>query len=153
MLGFKKYFLSAIVNNYADFTGLASRKQYWLYILWRTIIFTIIVWGAVLSSFIYNISEDYDFSMVWGIVFLVCLFGILIPSIAITVRRLRDANLSGYLYFIVLVPYIGAVVIFIMTLLPSVKSDNRFITVNKSESELEKLKKEVEELKKKMKKN
>jgi uncharacterized membrane protein YhaH (DUF805 family) len=52
--------------------------------------------------------------------------GVLLPSLAVTIRRLHDAGYSGWLYLLTLVPYVGAIVVFVFTLLNSQPLDNRW---------------------------
>jgi uncharacterized membrane protein YhaH (DUF805 family) len=51
--------------------------------------------------------------------FAVFLFGILIPTLALTVRRLHDAGYSGLFALLLLIPYLGNLIIMIFALLPS----------------------------------
>ena len=51
---------------------------------------------------------------------------IAVPSIAVTVRRLHDAGFSGWLYLVNLVPYVGGLVILVLTILPSKPEGARF---------------------------
>lgn len=45
--------------------------------------------------------------------------GTIIPSLAIGVRRIRDAGFSGWMYLLILIPFFGGLIIFIFTLLPT----------------------------------
>ena len=49
-----------------------------------------------------------------------------IPGIALTVRRQHDIGLSGWFYLLVLVPYVGGLIVFVFTLIPSQKHDNKW---------------------------
>jgi uncharacterized membrane protein YhaH (DUF805 family) len=84
----EKYFLNVIVGQFADFKGRATRKQFWLFVLINFIIGTLfetityLIFGA--NSFTSTIIVS-----VYGLV-------ILIPYIAIMVRRLHDRNFKGW---------------------------------------------------------
>ena len=52
--------------------------------------------------------------------------GLVVPSIAITVRRLHDGGFSGLLYLINFVPYIGSLAILVLTILPSKPEGARY---------------------------
>ncbi len=86
------YFIGAL-KQYADFTGRARRKEYWMFILIYMIINIVL---AVLGL-------D-AVSMLVGLV-------LLIPSISIATRRLHDIGRSGWWQLIVLVPFIGMIVL------------------------------------------
>jgi len=49
-----------------------------------------------------------------------------IPSLALTVRRLHDGNFSGWLVLLALVPFLGALALLVMTILPSNPAGQRF---------------------------
>ena len=111
--GFKKY---------ATFTGRASRGEYWWWFLFT---FTgYLVLG--LLAFIVGTATSRDGGRTPGllalpliILFAVFLFGILIPTLAVTVRRLHDAGFSGWLALLLLIPYLGSLIMMIFALLPS----------------------------------
>ena len=88
------YFLDAL-KKYADFTGRASRKEYWIFILVYLIINIVL---AVLGL---------DFiSLIAGL-------GLLVPSMSIAARRLHDTGRSGWWQLIVLIPVIGIIVLIV----------------------------------------
>ena len=51
---------------------------------------------------------------------------VLVPSIALTVRRLHDINMTGWLVLIYLVPSVGQLLLLILMVLPGTKGPNRF---------------------------
>ena len=119
-------------QKYATFSGRASRSEYW----WVTLAFAALylvlgVLGAVIGSATSTVGVDgttepgVAFAIPLVIAFIIGLASI-VPGIAITVRRLHDANFSGFLYFINAVPYIGGLVIFILTLMPSNPTGARY---------------------------
>ena len=60
-----------------------------------------------------------------GLMSLFILAGI-IPSIAVTVRRLHDQNLSGWMYLLGFIPYVGGIVLIVFMCLEGTKGENRF---------------------------
>ncbi|MCX5388698.1 DUF805 domain-containing protein [Streptomyces sp. NBC_00094] len=93
-----------VLKRYADFTGRARRKEYWMYSL-----FTLI---AVL------VLAIIDFSLGTYPV-LVGIYGLatLLPSLGVTVRRLHDTGRSGWWYLIALVPFVGGIVLLVFTVI------------------------------------
>jgi uncharacterized membrane protein YhaH (DUF805 family) len=48
------------------------------------------------------------------------------PALTVTIRRLHDIGLSGFFVLLHLVPYIGSLALFVMSLIPSQKYPNRY---------------------------
>ena len=89
-----KYFIDVIRNHYGDFSGKATRTQFWLWVLWY-VFFAVLLMGL---SMILPIL---------CILLFVMAIGLLVPNVAIVVRRLRDGGFSPYLAFLMLPYYIG----------------------------------------------
>ncbi len=111
---FKKFFVDVIKNQYADFSGRATRSQYWYFIL-----FTLLI-GIVFQMLAGILG---DFGTVIMIIYWLIVLAIFIPSIAITARRLHDTNRSGWWQLIAFVPFIGAIVLIIFLVLPPVEQN------------------------------
>ena len=100
-----------------DFKGVASRPQYWFAVLINFVIL------LVLSlAFAGTATEGFGSDWVSTIYALI----ILIPSVSITVRRLHDINKSGWFYLLELIPFIGSLIVLIMTCLKTVEVNNRW---------------------------
>ena len=107
------------VKNYAGFSGRARRKEYWMFALFN-FIFTIIF--ALLDILIYSISDGNLLGMFTGAYSL----GILIPSIAVTFRRLHDTGRSGWWLLINFVPMIGTLIYLFILFLDSQPGENEY---------------------------
>ncbi|WP_428053453.1 DUF805 domain-containing protein [Candidatus Avelusimicrobium stercoris] len=112
------YFLDVFKKHYVDFKGRATRKQYWLYVLFTVVALLIL---AVVLSF---------FGKVGQIIFNLCQLAIFLPSLAILARRLHDTNKSAWWILLNLVPFIGGIVLFVFAVLPSNEGENRFGPAN-----------------------
>lgn len=135
MKSFKTYFWDVIINQYADFNGVATRKQFWLFSLFHFIIFLLILlilvllwgpfafYGAGSGSFT---ETSYLFSISFIILFFLIYIALLVPSIAMSVRRLHDINYSGWYLLIGLIPYVGGLALFVFYLLPSEINNNEY---------------------------
>lgn len=106
-----KWFLKCF-KQYADFSGRARRKEYWWFFLINFFIGTIlsIIWTANIFSHAEDSSQmEVPMSIMSNVFtptyFIILIYGltILIPSIAVAVRRLHDIGRSGlwYLYMII----------------------------------------------------
>ena len=103
---FNHYFLDIIKKRYADFDGRATRSEYWYFILFYIIIAIIL---GMIDTFVVNpmLGMDAIDAGRGGILQMVFALGVLIPSIAIGVRRLHDIGKSGWWMLISFVPVIG----------------------------------------------
>ena len=99
----------AMWKNFANFSDRTSRRGYWMAFLINFII------GLVLSVIIAIIPKLGFISTIYGL-------AVLIPSLAIAVRRLRDAGKHWAWIFITLVPAVGWIILIIMLCKPSVSS-------------------------------
>ena len=129
-------------RRYAQFTGRSRRKEYWMFFLLNMIILFMLgilalVVGAPLAAFDDPTQAAGLFSsgvmIVVGLLLLVWILAIIIPSIAVTVRRFHDRNMSGwwYLGFIVLglipvVGFIASIAQLVIMALPGTPGPNRY---------------------------
>lgn len=98
-------------RNYAVFSGRSTRRDYWMACLFNMVISLAVgvIAGAIGLGFI---------SLLYGI-------AVIIPGLAIGVRRLHDVNKSAWWLLISLVPF-GGIVLLVFFCLPSVEEGNRF---------------------------
>lgn len=112
-------YLNVIRSHYADFSGRARRREYWMFFLISTIIaFLLGLLDGVLGWY----SADFSIGVLSGLYTL----AVLIPGTAVTVRRLHDIGRSGWWLLIAFVPLVGAIVLFIFTVLDSQPGANRW---------------------------
>ena len=97
---FNAYFVQTLLKQYAKFSGVQSRKSYWLTILAYFIISIGVAGLLFITSVVYSSPADMPLVSAIG-----SLFGLifLIPCIAIAVRRLRDAGQNPWLFLLVLI--------------------------------------------------
>lgn len=91
------------LSKYVTFTGRSSRAAYWWFYL-----FGLIVLIAALII-------DYAIGT-YPIIYLLTTLALLLPNLAVLVRRLHDVGRSGWWLLIALVPLVGAIVLLVFTL-------------------------------------
>jgi len=103
---FNQYFLGTIKNRYADFNGRATRSEYWYYTLFYFILAIIL---KMIDTYVVNsmLGMSPSDALGGGLIQMAFALALLIPSIAIGVRRLHDIGKSGWWMLISLVPVIG----------------------------------------------
>jgi len=103
---FNTYFIDTIKNRYAKFDGRATRSEYWYFILFY-FIFSII--AATLDSLVINpmLGASSTEAGQGGILQMLFALGLLIPSIALGIRRFHDIGKSGWWMLIGFIPILG----------------------------------------------
>ena len=105
-----EWYLKVIRDNYANFQGRARRKEYWMFSLFHIIIlFCLAIIGGLFVDSYSNLGS------VTLILVFIYILATIIPSLAVTVRRLHDINKSGWWYFVSWIPYIGGIWLLVLT--------------------------------------
>ena len=108
------------LKRYAEFTGRSRRKGYWMWVLLANgmcIVASILDGIAGMNGMIAG---------VYGPITAVVAFGLLVPSIAVSIRRLHDTDRSGWWLLLGLVPIVGAVIVLVFMMLDGTRGANRF---------------------------
>lgn len=117
-------FKTVVLKRYADFEGRASRSEYWWFTL-SEVLWLLLVWvlvGFVLACVMHDSPVGPGIATALVILLLLLLLAglaLVVPTIAVTVRRLHDAGYSGWFYLLNFVPYVGGLILFVFTVLPS----------------------------------
>jgi len=119
-MDFKQAIETCLRTKYADFSGRASRSEFWWFAL-----FTFIVM-VVLEVIVLAVQSSGILLTIFGLVFLVVAVGLIVPSLAAIVRRLHDTGKSGWLFLLVLIPLVGGIVLLVFYLLPSDAKANAY---------------------------
>ena len=101
-------------KQFADFSGRARRKEYWYFLLFNLIIGTVF---GIIDILLYTEV----FTTVVALV-------VLIPGIAVAVRRMHDIGKSGWMLLIALIPIIGAIWLLVLLATDSDPGENQYGT-------------------------
>ncbi len=111
--------------------GRARRKEYWSFVLFELIFLVAAMVAVAIASgggYSYDYNYDYSASPAAGIAALICIIAVVVfipAGITVTIRRLHDIGLTGWFIFISLIPYLGSLILLIMSLIPSERRVNK----------------------------
>ena len=108
-----------VLKQYADFSGRARRKEYWMFVLFN-MIFAIV--AMILDNVLGIAIEGVGYGPLYGLYAL----AVLIPGLAVSVRRLHDVGKSGWMILIVLIPLIGAIWLLVLMVTDSNSGENEY---------------------------
>ena len=98
------YWFWLALTKYATFSGRSRRKEFWMFFLFFYI-FTI---AFTFTGFMIDLAFEFN-GIIYASVYVLFTLLMTIPSLAVTVRRLHDIGKSGWFYFVIFIPLIGAV--------------------------------------------
>ncbi|MGB3543800.1 DUF805 domain-containing protein [Rubrivirga sp.] len=101
-----EWYLDVLQNHYADFNGRARRKEYWMFTLFNVVI---IVGIAIVTAVLGAVSET--LGLLGVIAYVLYALVVLVPGLAVAVRRLHDTGKSGWFLLAGLVPVIGGLIV------------------------------------------
>jgi len=119
--------IKTVFRKYAEFGGRASRPEFWWWTLFSTLVsaalnaVSVPMYGVVptrMFDYAHGVSVGYTsfgLSGLWGV-------AVLVPTLAVTVRRLRDAGRSWTQLFWILLPIAGVIILIVRLCEPSVAS-------------------------------
>jgi uncharacterized membrane protein YhaH (DUF805 family) len=120
-LAIKRFF-----SKYAVFRGRASRSEYWFVALYNVLIAIAVGIVVIIIESISPTQGNTSASAWIGVPYAFYWLAIIIPSISIFVRRLHDIDLSGWFYWLTVIPLFGGVIALIFTLVPPNPRGARF---------------------------
>ena len=108
-----------VLKQYAVFSGRVRRREYWMFVLFNGIV-------AMVALILDNILGITIGEMKLGYIYILFLLAVLIPSIAITVRRLHDVGKSGWMILIGLIPVVGTLWLLVLLAMEGSPGQNQF---------------------------
>lgn len=121
---FETYFIDTLIRKYTNFSGITSRKEFWL-----TCVAMAIIYFGIEGLCMLIIGCGGSGGLVVGVVISgLLVLALLLPTLAISCRRLRDAGFSPWFVLVSLIPGIGGLVLLVMYCLPSKYNHNSYST-------------------------
>jgi uncharacterized membrane protein YhaH (DUF805 family) len=102
------------LKRYADFEGRSQRKEYWMFMLGYVL-------AAIVLGFLVVIVRPVGLGLL-GLLGL----AIIVPSIAVQVRRFHDQDKSGWFVLLGFIPYIGWLIVVVFMCIEGTSGPNRF---------------------------
>ena len=101
-------------EKYFHFSGRAPRSEYWYFILFQIIlaVIAVIVDMGVLGGS--------------GFALLALVLILMVPNVTVTVRRLHDIGITGWVWWVQFVPIVGGLILFVLMLVPSQSVSNKY---------------------------
>jgi uncharacterized membrane protein YhaH (DUF805 family) len=112
-------FLDVVKNKYVQFTGRAGRKEYWLFYLVNIALYLLFI---ILT----NIFGNGVLTLIISVIYTLFGLAILLPGIAVCVRRLHDVGKGGGWAFIAFVPIVGVFILLYFMIIKGEPNPNRF---------------------------
>lgn len=112
-------------DNYANFSGRASRSAYWWWALFN---FLVSLAAQILDRALGlgPVGADTTYGLRAGVITGLLGLALLLPSLAVGVRRLHDTDRSGWWILIVIIPIIGWLVLIFFFVTPGTPGPNRY---------------------------
>ena len=108
------WFIEAL-KKYAVFSGRARRKEYWMFALFVGIIYAVLAIIAIASK-----------TPALFVLLAIFYVGILLPALAVGVRRLHDTGRSGWWLLFGLVPLVGGITLLVFSCSDSQPGENKY---------------------------
>ena len=122
-------------KGYVDFTGRSTRSEYWW--IWLGNMILLVPFYSVYFKALANPRNEAALMALGGIAIIYMIFGLalILPMLALTVRRLRDAGFHWALIFIIFIPMVGPLALLVLLAMPSKQVE--VVTINETEEVVE----------------
>lgn len=114
------YWYLEVLRKYTVFSGRSRRKEFWMF----SLISGIIALGLAFIDIALGLDFGSDFGAVSGVLSSLYSLGVLVPNVAVTVRRLHDTGRSGWWVLISFIPLVGLIVLLIFMVQDSKDGEN-----------------------------
>lgn len=108
-----------VLKKYDVFSGRARRTEYWMFALFNFIF-------LIAAVIIDNVAGTTIEGLPYGLFYFLYALTVLIPGLAVVVRRLHDVGKSGWMILIALIPLIGAIWLLVLMVTDSIPGDNEY---------------------------
>jgi uncharacterized membrane protein YhaH (DUF805 family) len=116
-----------VLRKYADFNGRARRTEYWMFTLFNILIYMGLGILAFAAIALMGRSSS-NSAAVLLVVAPIWLYGlaVIIPGLAVSVRRLHDTGRSGWFILVAFIPFVGGIILLVFTCMDSQPGPNLY---------------------------
>ncbi len=118
-----EWFLKVVRDNYANINGRARRKEYWMFVLINIGISMVL---SLIDRMLGLTMDSNDYGYGPGALSSIYSLAVLVPSIAVTVRRLHDINKSGWFILAAFVPCVGGIYLLYLLVSEGDRGQNQY---------------------------
>jgi len=112
-------------KKYATFSGRASRSEYWWWVFANNVV-TILLFLILVLTDSNGTGEASPGNVIALILLGLWVLATIVPGVALIVRRLHDANFSGWMSLLWLIPLVGGIILFVFVLMGPKSEGQRF---------------------------
>lgn len=113
------------LKRYADFNGRSRRKEYWMFALFHILAIVALTIVAVIGGMIGGGDGKMGPLGIVGLVVLgLFALAMIVPTIAVSVRRFHDLGKSGWFYLLSFIPGVGGFIVLVFMCLEGTPGDN-----------------------------
>ena len=113
------------LRKYVDFSGRASRSEYWWFLLAMNL--ALLTVGLVAALVAGIVSENTETALGVGYaVYLLGTLGLFLPALGVSIRRLHDTDKSGAFVLLGLIPYVGVIIVLVLMAMQGTPWPNRY---------------------------
>ncbi|WP_378180618.1 DUF805 domain-containing protein [Aquimarina sp. SS2-1] len=116
------WYLKVLRDNYANFEGRARRTEYWMFTLFNFLI----ALALIILAGVFAAMEIDALTIIFYGVYVVYALAVLVPGLAVAVRRLHDTGKSGWMILVGLIPFIGGIWLLILYVTEGDSGDNEY---------------------------
>ncbi|MDR0232517.1 MAG: DUF805 domain-containing protein [Dysgonamonadaceae bacterium] len=111
-----------VLKQYADFSGRARRTEFWMFVLFNAIIMSVLAFVMIAGL----ASRGGGLSGLGIFLYSIYALAMVVPSLAVVVRRLHDIGKSGWFFFIGFIPLVGPIILLVFYCTDSQAGSNQW---------------------------
>ena len=117
--GFSMSWYLKCMKKYVTFSGRARRTEYWMFVLFNFIF-------MVIAIALDNLFKTTVAGLPYGAIYYIYSLAVILPGLAVIVRRLHDVDKTGAMIFVALIPLVGPIWLLVLECTEGTRGDNQY---------------------------